>query len=71
MQFSESCKIELFEHDSYGGVKDMYDSSTGLVRRNDDMSSLKVSPGCCVTVYEHGTMEGKPRNIARMKITLV
>merc|ERR1712062_963166 len=34
-----------------------------LVRRNDDMSSLKVPAGCCAIIYEHSNYHGKQRHV--------
>lgn len=53
------CTVEFFQHGGYKGVRDVYRENTGQVKRNDDMSSMKVEDGCCAEIYEHYNFGGK------------
>merc|ERR1712072_386661 len=46
------CKITLYQHWKYGGKSNVYSHSMRTLKRNNDMSSLKVSKGCCVIIYD-------------------
>jgi len=57
------CSVKLYQNANYDGHEDRYNSNIGMVRHNDDASSVKPSPGCCVTVYEHRDYLGKSLRI--------
>merc|ERR1711975_141235 len=66
-------KPVVYQHCNFGGYKKVLHHSTDWVRklgiRNDDLSSIKVPKGKCVTLYEHHKFRGKhwkicgPRNV--------
>jgi len=53
------CPVFIFQHGNFKGKKDTYVGSVGKVKRNDDMSSLKLPANCCVALYEHYNFGGK------------
>ena len=57
--------MELYQHSYYRGIKHVYTDS-GNLRRNDDMSSLKVPKGCCVIVYENSNYEGRSHKFCQI-----
>jgi hypothetical protein len=59
------CKVELFQHSNYGGVKNEYTGDASRVKRNDDMSSLKVGGGCCVVVYVDRNFGGRSQRYCK------
>jgi len=54
---------EVFQHCNFGGYKRVLKHSTDWVAklgiRNDDLSSIKVPRGKCVTLYEHSSYRGR------------
>merc|ERR1712054_545656 len=66
-------KPVVYQHCNFGGYKKVLHHSTDWVKklgiRNDDLSSIKVPKGKCVTLYEHHKFRGKhwkicgPRNV--------
>merc|ERR1711939_551258 len=57
------CYVDFYQHSNYRGARDHYTTNVNLVRRNDDMSSLKVPAGCCAIIYEHSNYHGKQRHL--------
>jgi len=53
------CPVFIFQHGNYQGKKDTYVGSVSKVKRNDDMSSLKLPANCCVALFEHYNFGGK------------
>jgi hypothetical protein len=66
-------KPVVYQHCNFAGYKKVLHHSTDWVKklgiRNDDLSSIKVPKGKCVTLYEHHKFRGKhwkicgPRNV--------
>ena len=52
----------MYQHD-FKGVQDRYTENTPHLRRNNDMSSLKVSSGCCVILFKDFNYGGKSRRV--------
>ena len=57
--------MEVFQHGWHDGIKDTYTQSTPQVRRNDDLSSLKVSSGCCAILYEDAKYKGASKKVCK------
>merc|ERR1712072_546567 len=53
----------VYQHCNFGGYKKVLHHSTNWVRKmgikNDDLSSIKVPAGKCVTLYQHAHYRGK------------
>jgi hypothetical protein len=53
----------VYQHCNFGGYKKVLKHSTSWVAnlgvKNDDLSSIKVPAGKCVTLYEHGGYKGR------------
>jgi len=60
---SGGCYVDIYQHIHYRGIRDRYTNSVSRVRRNDDMSSLRVPGGCCVRIYEHVNYRGRSRTL--------
>ena len=43
----------------------MYVENTSQLTRNDDLSSLKVTPGCCVILYKDGDYKGDSKKVCK------
>ena len=43
----------------------MYVENTSLLTRNDDLSSLKVTAGCCVILYKDGDYKGDSKKVCK------
>ena len=55
--------MTLFQSDSFAGISDTYTENTAQVRRNDDMSSLRISSGCYVILFTDANYQGKSRAV--------
>ena len=55
--------MEFYQHGLWDGIKHTYDKRTGELIRNDDMSSLRIKPGCCVTLYKDRWTEGDNKEV--------
>jgi len=62
---ADPCRVEFYEHANFKGVKNVYMSDTNRVKRNDEMSSLKVGGGCCAVIYEHYNYGGKSQKYCK------
>merc|ERR1712072_317439 len=51
--------------DGYKGRKYVYRKNTGMVRENDKVRSVKITPGCCVTLFVGGGFKGKTRKVCK------
>ena len=58
----QSCAVILYQN-NFEGAQDTYTESTPHLRRNDDMSSLEVSSGCCVILFEDINYGGRSRKV--------
>merc|ERR550519_2319979 len=54
------CTVNLYQHQNYGGIRNSYTRDAPTLTRNNDMSSLKVQPGCCVALYDDYNFRGTP-----------
>merc|ERR1712072_1024801 len=54
---------EVYQHCNFGGYKKVLKHSTSWVHnlgiKNDDLSSIKVPAGKCVTLYQHSNYKGR------------
>ena len=46
----------------------MYTENTAQVKRDDEMSSMKISPGCCVILFKNANYGGKMRKVCKSVI---
>jgi hypothetical protein len=70
-KFKLSCRVQFYQHWKFTGILDVYSSNTPKVRRDNDMTSFKVQPGCCVTFYEHANYGGKSQKFCEKEIELL
>ena len=54
------CKVILFQHSNYEGSRQLH-TSNGTVRKKNDASSLKVTPGCCVILFTGEDFKGRSK----------
>ena len=58
------CTATLYQHSFYRGTAHTY-KRDGRVKRNNDMSSLKLSDGCCITVYSEFNYKGQKQKFCK------
>ena len=59
------CQVELFGDSNYQGGSKVYTRSSTSVTPDNGMSSLKVSEGCCVIIYEDVNYGGNSKKICK------
>ena len=59
------CQVELFGDSNYQGGSKVYTRSSTSVTPDNGMSSLKVSDGCCVIIYEDVNYGGNSKKICK------
>ena len=57
--------VTLYKSSYYQGASHVYTNDTGSLKIDNDVSSLKISEGCCVTVYEQSNFKGRSRNFCK------
>ena len=55
----------VFQYNWYDGIKDTYTQSIAQLRRDNDLCSLKVSPGCCAILFKKKNYGGESRRVCQ------
>ena len=57
------CQVEIFEHGWHDGLKYTVTQNTAELQRDNDLSSLKVTSGCCAILYKDANYRGASKKV--------